>query len=931
MDAPDPRPNSSPSGVWDQAQGPDGEALATRFEARWRKARGRGVDAASFLRREGRDAPADWLAVLSRELTLRRDAGERCSAAALLDRHPWLEDPVRVGLLYEDFCLREEAGEHPDPADYARRFPELAGSLSRLLAIHELVGSSTSTMLDRACRDAAAPALPEAGQTIGGFLLHEELGRGGLARVFRAAERQLADRPVVLKVARRGSDEPQTLARLQHTNIVPIFSYRVDPATGLHLLCMPYFGRVTLARLLDHPRVRAALSGAEILEVLESLEPPDAAHADSRPPSPLTDLPFCHAIAWLGARLAEALQHAHEHGVIHGDIKPSNVLITADGRPMLLDFNLARSAWARPDEPAPDALGGTFPYMAPEHLEALADGDPARVDARADIYSLGVLLHEAMGGRPFADRPGPAARTMAQALRAAAADRRRAAPRLRDRFPEVPPAFAAIVRTCLEPEPGARYPTAGALAADLQAFAEDRPLRYTREDFPSRARRWVRRHRVRLAVSASILIALVSAASALVRGHIESLRRETIAWSLYTEALAAEHHGRDDEAIDGFLDVERFTRGDAALDELRLKAHRERLDTDRRRLYAGRARTLFEAGPRLRFALLGFGPDCPDVEALLHDHLEPFHVFAPGRWPDAAPDLKLLGDSLAARLRAEVEELLFFGAVALASTPDPTPAHREAAATLCHKALEFTATDAPWRALLERVGAPLESRRPRPDPPHEPDAEPSAWACVQWGVLHAIVDQDRSDQTLRWLERAVHLEPDRYWAHAFLADVALHANDLIRAEAHYTAALALDPRSPWAHFGRAQAHLALGDWREARDDLDDAIALAANRQLAFPEALAARALAHRNLGRPDLALRDLDAAAEFTDDRPDLAPRLLAGYASHLADVRGGLPQLVVAAQRLGRVAPPGLWQALRSTLIRRRPVPPHDTAFREP
>ena len=91
---------------------------------------------------------------------------------------------------------------------------------------------------------------PEAGETIGGFYLVEELGRGAFARVFLARERQLADRLVALKVTRKGSREPQALARLQHTHIVPVHSHRVDPATGLHLLCMPYFGRVTLAGVL---------------------------------------------------------------------------------------------------------------------------------------------------------------------------------------------------------------------------------------------------------------------------------------------------------------------------------------------------------------------------------------------------------------------------------------------------------------------------------------------------------------------------------------------------------------------------------------------------------------------------------------------------------------------------------------------------------
>src|SRR5205085_7868804 len=120
-----------------------------------------------------------------------------------------------------------------------------------------------------------ATPLPEVGQTIAGFRLVEELGRGAFARVYRAEERQLADRPVALKVTRTGSREPQMLARLQHTHIVPVHSYRTDPATGLHLLCMPYLGRVTLAQVLADPALRDARSGADLLAVLDRLAPAD--------------------------------------------------------------------------------------------------------------------------------------------------------------------------------------------------------------------------------------------------------------------------------------------------------------------------------------------------------------------------------------------------------------------------------------------------------------------------------------------------------------------------------------------------------------------------------------------------------------------------------------------------------------------------------
>ncbi len=124
---------------------------------------------------------------------------------------------------------------------------------------------------------------------------------------------------------------------------------------------------------------------------------------------------YVQAAVWIVARLAEGLQHAHDRGLLHRDIKPSNILIAADGTPMLLDFNLSAELVEDPNEDGEQArarLGGTLPYMAPEHLDAFSGQGttpPEAVGTAADIYALGLILFEMVAGQhPFSDPPpGP--------------------------------------------------------------------------------------------------------------------------------------------------------------------------------------------------------------------------------------------------------------------------------------------------------------------------------------------------------------------------------------------------------------------------------------------------------------------------------------------------------------------------------------------
>ena len=211
----------------------------------------------------------------------------------------------------------------------------------------------------------------------------------------------------------------------------------------------------------------------------------------------LREANFVRAAAWIIARLAEGLEHAHAHGLLHRDLKPSNILIAADGTPMLLDFNLATDTTIKATEADRGKLGGTLPYMAPEHLDAFhphGTTPPGAVDERADIYALGLILFEMIAGqRPFAEPDSR--RPILDVIRTLIDERKAGPPSLRSHHPGVPRDLDALVSKCLHPDPDRRHARAGDLAEDLRRFLDDQPLKYTPEPtLGGRLAKWVRRN-----------------------------------------------------------------------------------------------------------------------------------------------------------------------------------------------------------------------------------------------------------------------------------------------------------------------------------------------------------------------------------------------------------------------------------------------------
>ncbi|MGE3819015.1 MAG: serine/threonine-protein kinase, partial [Isosphaeraceae bacterium] len=568
---------------WDDVNEGEVDDYVLAFEEAY-QVRG-GADPAAFLPPRGHPLHAAVLQELVR-VDLEFGWGRGCPRD-LDDYHrefpELVEDHEALrAIAYEEYRLRRQAGQDTSASEYRARYG---------VDLNSLTNQSRAGSPHWPDGDLAEPLepFPTPGEDFLGFRLERELGRGTFGRVFLARQEDLSDRLVVLKITAARQDEARTLARLQHDNVVPIHSRHRH--LGFQAVCMPYLGTVTLREILDDLKAQGGLpgSGRELLSSLDkSVEIKrgacriDSAHAaprvwktaprrdtlaergktapaDSSTPlkgSPdsavkpdqsdalsvvpaeararLAGFTYVEAVLWMVSRLADGLAHAHDRGILHLDLKPANVLLTDDGRPLLLDFNLA--ADLRRDGPdGRPGVGGTLPYMAPEHLRAFLGEDrrSGEVDARSDLYSLGVIAFEMLTGRPpFPIREG----TRFEVVRTLIADRQISPPRLRPWNAAVSPAAEAIVRRCLEPDPDRRYPNAGALVEDLERHLAHRPLRHTPEpSVVERAGKWLRRNARTVSVTTALVIGLGAFWGL---ATLAASRDEARAWKVANEALA---------------------------------------------------------------------------------------------------------------------------------------------------------------------------------------------------------------------------------------------------------------------------------------------------------------------------------------------------------------------------------------------------------
>ncbi len=455
------------------------------------------------------ETPRSVVALIKDDLRKRFEGGHRPSVKEYVDRYPELAESRdgMMSLLYEEYCLREEAGEQIDPEEFCDRYEPWRDSLISQLRYHAAFSRLASVHRPR-------PRFPEPGEQFLWFHLDSKLGEGGAGRVYLARDQNLGGRKVALKISLDQGNEPSIQGRLDHPNIVPVNLVEREPETGLRGLCMPYSPGLSLDRVIERiyqipANKRRAIALWDVLVVKEPS--PEEEMRITRSPG-WVDFPvkgsFEQGAAWLVLKLAEALVHAHNRDVLHRDIKPANVLLTHRNGPMLLDFNLSQTQ-DTPEEVENAACGGTLPYMAPEQLRAFLDPELwSKLTPTVDIYSLGLVLRELLTGiRPAASKRGmPVARMVNEQL-----DLRRDATyySARKTNPRISAGLDAILMKCLALHQEERYAHAHELVEDLRRFLARRPLRFaTNPSYRDRAKNALFRHR--LPVLASGLLVTTS-------------------------------------------------------------------------------------------------------------------------------------------------------------------------------------------------------------------------------------------------------------------------------------------------------------------------------------------------------------------------------------------------------------------------------------
>lgn len=446
-----------------------------------------------------------------------------------------------------------EAGECPDRASFLKEYPDIADDLVGQLEALEFLHFTAPQLAGG--KEVAADDEISPSATLGDFRLIKPIGRGGMGIVYEAEQLSLGRR-VAVKVLpfasmldprqlKRFQNEARAAATLEHPHIVPI--YFVGQERGVHFYAMQLIEGQSLAEVVRDMRTTRHTKGQlEATESQSSAASPqksllistveddsvEPAVNDAGPPvddkhlrqgilSHPSDLQtsasrseFYCTIAKLGAQAAEGLQHAHDQGIIHRDIKPGNLMVDWAGKLSITDFGLARLDTNESMTAAGDILG-TLAYMSPEQLSARET-----TDSRSDTYSLGATLYELLTReRPFYRR--------AEGKKLAAVLPEEVPP-LRHFDRNIPLDLQTIVLKAMSGDPADRYLTALDMAEDLRSFAAGSAISARPASRLERALRWAQRHPRSVAsvvLACVFLIGVLGASSVLIwKANLKSRR-----------------------------------------------------------------------------------------------------------------------------------------------------------------------------------------------------------------------------------------------------------------------------------------------------------------------------------------------------------------------------------------------------------------------
>jgi WD40 repeat protein/serine/threonine protein kinase len=454
-------------------------------------------------------------------------------------------DPVED--LVEEFLDRYRRGERPSLTEYTEKHPEIAERIRALfpalIVVEELGAGGGPERESQSTQTGAGAPMP---QKLGDYLLLRPVGSGGMGVVYEAIQESLG-RHVALKTLpfhhlgdatrlERFRREARAAARLHHTHIVPV--YGIGEHDGLHYYTMQFIRGHGLDTVLhevkrlrrepNEPRAAEAAAGQALSTTLalglrtgrfprDEKESKRSAVRDAPQPhlgpaptpsvtrspsaasndrSGLTDpsvFQYLQSVARIGIQVAEALEYAHQQGILHRDIKPSNLLLDALGQIWVADFGLAKAQDSDELTRTGDIVG-TLRYMAPERFDGWSD-------PRSDVYALGATLYELSTLRP-AFEESDRVKLIEHVLHQSPTP-------LRQLDRRIPGDLETIVLKAMAKEPGERYATAEQLAEDLRRFVAGKPILARRIGWIERSWRWSKRNALVAGAAGTVAVALM--------------------------------------------------------------------------------------------------------------------------------------------------------------------------------------------------------------------------------------------------------------------------------------------------------------------------------------------------------------------------------------------------------------------------------------